>query len=383
MKKKLRIAVVVPHWRPALITGTEVFNEVVVKALKKLHNVSIITSDSYSIRYFRNLFYNPRIASSPHITRLSHQPVRAFLKYVLHIFFPFYHGPCVDNKELYRALTLEKFDIVYLSSIPHSLNYQTVKIIKENNLPTKIIIRPNYHAKVYVKNNIHYQYVLSKANAIHVWTFAEKRELRRDYQISAKKIIIMRPPLWKKQKGGVLSSPKLNSKKIILYAGEKNRDKGIYALISAVNHMKRDNVQIVTIGPHDWKWTCYRFLHPQSFLTDLGYVNAKKKDQLFKECDIFCLPSYADSFGFAYFDAWKYKKPIIAAQTEVTKELIQDNKAGLLVERDNVGEFAHTISILLENEALMDELGRNGYDYIQSSLSFRRNLKSYLSLFTI
>jgi len=273
--------------------------------------------------------------------------------------------------------------MVYLSSIPHLFNYQVVRIIKENNLPIKTIIRPNYHSNVYKKNNSHYQYILSRVDSIHVWTRAEKRELLRDYQISTKKIIIMKPPLWKKQKKGKLNSQKSNNKKVILYAGEKNKDKGIYTLISAVNHMKRNDIQVVTMGPHDWKWTLYKTFHPMPFLVDVGYVNTINKERLFRKCDIFCLPSYADSFGFAYLDAWKYKKPVIAAYTEVTKELILDNKAGLLVDRNDIHEFVSTISILLSDKKLADQLGKNGRILIQKNFSFKRNLTSYLSLFDI
>lgn len=381
MKKKLRIAIVVPHWRPARITGTELFNEIVVDILKNQHTVTVITSDSYATRYFRNIFSNNRIPSSLNIIRLKHHPVKAFLMYILRLFFPNNHGPYIEYKDISSTLRNNRYDYIYLSSLPHTINYQAVQAIKKQKLSTKIIIRPNYHGQIYKSGNLHYQYIFSHVDAVHVWTKAEKEELLRDYMIDENKIIVMHPPIKKQSKEKNSSAYLRNDKKIILYAGEKNKEKGIYTLIEAVKRLKKDDVQIIAIGSSDWKWRLYKLFHHLSLLNDLGYVGLNRKELLFQECNIFCLPSIADSFGFAYLDAWRYKKPVIAIRNEVMKELIEKNNAGILTSKGNAIELADAIKTLLNDPRLALKLGNNGYRILHTKYSYQKNKAHFLRLF--
>lgn len=381
MQNRLRVGMIVPHWRPALITGTELFNEIVQDVLKNTFDMKIVTSDSFVVRYFRNIFSNKRISSSQNIIRLRHHPIKALFMYMLNPLFPYNYGPCINNSDINTTLKNNLFDIVYLSSLPHILNYQTIRLIREQKLPTKIIIRPNYHGQIYKSRNPHYQYILSQADAIHVWTKAEKNELLRDYIVDANKIKLMQPPIEKLFKEKKTVQKLISQKKIILYAGEKNNVKGIYHLISAVRQLKRNDIQIITIGPSDWKWRLYNIFHKITFLNDLGYVHSTRKEELFEECVLFCLPSIADSFGFAYLDAWKYRKPVVGARIPVMEELIERNNAGILVDQNNNKELANTIEELLNNPKLAQKLGNNGFNFLKTALSQEKNRNHFCHLF--
>lgn len=374
MKTKPKIAIIAPYWRPARISGTEVANEVVLSALKTKHSPIVITSDSYTVRYFRNILINPRIPSTKAIYRLKHDPFKSFFYHI----FKQIHGPILSEFDIIDTLQKLKIDIVYLSSFPHDVNQKVVNGIRKIKLPITIIFQPHFHPLQYQKFNQELHKLCNQVDKILVWTKQEKYRLIKDQRVLKNKIIIVKPPIFQDLKIFTQKKRENNKTITILYAGEKNEHKGIYSLINALQSVSDQKVQLITIGPHDWKWELYKYTHKLPFLQDLGYVSSKTKEAVFSECDIFCLPSHADSFGFAYLDAWRYKKPVIAADTPVMREVI--GKGGLLVDRNNPEGFSLTLKKLIENRELRERLGQTGFVSLQR-FSYRKNLKSFLKLF--
>lgn len=374
MKNKPKIAIIAPYWRPARITGTELANEIVYRVCKIRYNTVVITSDSYAVRYFRNIVHNLRIHSVQNIIRLKHNPFIALIKYL----FRAIHGPIIQNTDIYRALCNNDIRTVYLSSFPHDINQKVVNVIKQNRLPIKIIFQPHYHPLQYQHFSRQLSYLCKSADQILVWTKEEKKKIIERYLVEKEKITIIKPPIFTKVVQ--YSNKQKDDRKVIkiLYAGEKNEHKGIYSLIEAFKRLDVHNIELITIGPHNWKWELYKRTHSLPFLKDLGYVDHKIKEKLFSKCDIFCLPSHADSFGFAYLDAWKYKKPVIAADTPVMREII--GKGGLLVDRKNPDGFSCILKKLVDNRKLREEIGQRGFTSLQR-FSYRKNLKSFLKLF--
>jgi glycosyltransferase involved in cell wall biosynthesis len=405
MKRKLNIAVVSAFWPPARLSGTELFNDITARLLKKKHKVVVVTSDSVAVRYIRNIFSNPRIADDEKkdILRLKHHPGKAFLYYICYIFLsnpllsPLipkiavdyitqrFYGPQLDTHELKKILVSHKFDIIYLSSLPYFLNYQITSLVKQTKMKTRIIMRPNFHALAYQKNNSFYKNVLNACNSIHVWTRAEKNQVSHEYLISPTKIKIISPPIY--EKGIVPSVPNLKTmfqgKRIILYAGTKNKEKGVYRLIAAIQKLKSSNLALVTIGSYDFNWIVYKLFSKHTFLFDLGYVSEKEKEYLFNICNIFCLPSIADSFCIAAFDAWKNKKPVVLGRTEVSEEIMSKIQGGVIVDIDNNNELSRVISSLLSNTQLSNILGINGYKSMRNYYSKNKNTKKYIQLFHV
>lgn len=377
MKTKPKIAIIAPYWRPANISGTEVFNETVYKVLSTKYDVTVITSDSYGVRYFRDLINNRCISSTNNIIRLRHNPLKTFIRYFTN---PRYEGPTIDSSDLYKTLNDGAYSGVYLSSIPHELNIKTIKAIQLLKNRPRIYMRPNYHPEIYTERDNFHKYILKKVFTIHVWTKAEKKALQKRFSISSRKIKVMNPPFIRTRAQETVKQVSHIAKVNILYAGEKNEHKGIYSLIDALKRINSRNIELITIGPHNWKWEMYKYINRLSFLKDLGYVSHKTKEKLFAECDIFCLPSHADSFGFAYLDAWRYKKPVIAADTPVMREVI--GKGGLFVDRNNPEDFSHTLKKLIDNRELREQLGKTGFTSLQR-FSYHKNLKSFLKLFKL
>ena len=107
-------------------------------------------------------------------------------------------------------------------------------------------------------------------------------------------------------------------------------------------------------------------------LDDLA--EGEKQDAL-AACDLLCVPSEGESFGMVYFEAWAYKKPVVALDLPVLRETIGAAKAGILVPNDIEG-VVNGICTLLQDKALRCRMGENGYSLAKKS-SWANAVESY------
>lgn len=117
-------------------------------------------------------------------------------------------------------------------------------------------------------------------------------------------------------------------------------------------------------------------------LLDLGYVSASTKEEMFAVCDVYCMPSITEAFGLTYLEAWKYKKPVIAADIPVMNELIRRKKSGLLVEYGDIEMLIKAIKKLMKAKKISNSLGTNGYNSINKDYSYESIINQYHKLFS-
>jgi len=168
---------------------------------------------------------------------------------------------------------------------------------------------------------------------------------------------------------------------IVLFLGRKTKAKGVIRLIEAwpsVLH-KFPNARLVIAGPNAGKES-YKL--PENSL-DLSDLNDDEKQNALAACDLLCIPSEGESFGMVYFEAWAYGKPVIALDLPPLKESIQENLAGLIVDK-NTGNLSDSICQLLADPETRTKMGQRGFQ-----LAFKHQwenavcsyLNSYQSMF--
>ena len=93
---------------------------------------------------------------------------------------------------------------------------------------------------------------------------------------------------------------------------------------------------------------------------DLPPVNDRQKRDLMAAATVFVQPSRVESFGLIYVEAWANAKPLIAADTGVSRELIEDGVDGLLVPFGNAARIADAINCLLKSSDLRQRMAEAG-----------------------
>jgi glycosyltransferase involved in cell wall biosynthesis len=74
-------------------------------------------------------------------------------------------------------------------------------------------------------------------------------------------------------------------------------------------------------------------------------------------------------------------KPIVASDLEIIRDIITENKCGLLAKPGDSGDFAAKIKPLLEDEALRKQFGENGRKAVIEKYTWDRGVeKIYIDI---
>lgn len=154
-----------------------------------------------------------------------------------------------------------------------------------------------------------------------------------------------------------------------------DKTKGIAELIEAVNILKGRGVRVslVVAGDGD-EMSNLRCLVKKYGLEKqvkfLGWVKNLKK--FFDKIDIFCLPSYNESFGIVFLYAMLYGKAIVATDCDGPRDIFKNNKDAVIVSRKNLKNLPEKLSEgllkVIRNKKLRNKISR---------LSHKKVLKKY------
>lgn len=102
----------------------------------------------------------------------------------------------------------------------------------------------------------------------------------------------------------------------------------------------------------------------------------------YRAADVFVFPSIWDEpFGNPPIEAMAVGVPVIATQSGGITETVENGKTGLLVEQGNANALAKATLRLLENEDLMDSMGKAGRKRAVQLFSWERIVEQLLGLY--
>lgn len=117
----------------------------------------------------------------------------------------------------------------------------------------------------------------------------------------------------------------------------------------------------------------------------LGSVDKKTLEKCYLECDVFVMPSAGEGFGFVFLEAMQHAKPVVAALSGGTPEVVENGVTGILVEYGDRRELAAVLLDLCLDSNRREVLGQAGYDRLQEKFTFsqfRRGLKDILAAYS-
>ncbi len=172
---------------------------------------------------------------------------------------------------------------------------------------------------------------------------------------------------------------RLGDRPIALFVAPKARTKGFHVLAEALSSIVRavPDACFVAIGP-DGDLPYPRM--PSGAYFDLGHVDDDEKADALAACDVYCMPSTADSFGIVYVEAWSYGKPVVGGSAPAVREMIQNDITGFTV--DPRADAVATVLIrLLTDRALGERLGTAGRTLQQSRYTWRAVKDLHVTVF--
>ncbi len=158
----------------------------------------------------------------------------------------------------------------------------------------------------------------------------------------------------------------------MLFCGHKNYEKGALTILNTIPLIINEypNISFIFIGSptkaFNYKYAKIKKKYPSLQIVNISPDNLSgffdpKKIGAFQLTDIFCMPSRSDAYGIVYLEAWACKKPVIGIDNDAIREVIENEKDGLLVKFDDVEDLKDAIIKLLKNPKKREEMGKKGF----------------------
>ena len=159
--------------------------------------------------------------------------------------------------------------------------------------------------------------------------------------------------------------------------------KRVDIIISAISYLNNAKVKLIIIGDGVLR------THLEKLTFDLGITDkvifagiVNPPVEYLQSSDIFVLVSEVENYSNALIEAMACGLPIIASGVGGNKEIIQDGHNGFLLSANpSSSEVADAISLILENEPLVESFSKNARKSAEENNSIQMIGKKYMDLF--
>lgn len=164
-----------------------------------------------------------------------------------------------------------------------------------------------------------------------------------------------------------------------------NPSKNLFILIDAINILtkRKEYLHLNILGDGNLRHelqTKINSLNLQKYITLLGY-----SDQVIEYLDnssIYVHPANNEGFGIAVIEAMQRYCAIIVSNAGALPEIITDNIDGIIASSSNSLDWANKISMLLNNQNLIDNLGKNAYNTANSKFNINTYIQKHERLYS-
>ena len=221
---------------------------------------------------------------------------------------------------------------------------------------------------------------LAAARRVVAWTEWTKRSIVADYEIPAEKVTVIPPGVnvrdWLNPDSRAGGS---GSVKILFVGGDLAR-KGGLLLLQAFRALRESGagaspgVELhlatrATLPPE-----------PGLFVYNNMQPNSGPLKQLYRDCDIFCLPTYGDCLPMVLSEAGAAGLPSVATAVAGIPEIVQEGETGLLVLRGDVPALTAALARLVADADLRLRMGGRAVEIVSAGFDAERNTFRLLEL---
>jgi glycosyltransferase involved in cell wall biosynthesis len=160
----------------------------------------------------------------------------------------------------------------------------------------------------------------------------------------------------------------------LLFVGRIVREKGVYELLSVVDILLANNVQIrLTIagdGPDLPELIKQSDVFPPGIVRFLGFVTGQDLETAYRNADLLIFPTYHhEGFPYVVIESMRAGVPIISTSSGALNDLIVDGVTGFKVPVRDVEALVTTIKTLATNRPLINGMSQNCHEYFKNHLN--------------
>ena len=285
-----------------------------------------------------------------------------------------YWRPSFRVRGLDEALRAVDADLIHIGPLPYnSLMYAGLRGGELRGIP--VVTAPCAHLGEPGSDAVRQHYLqphqmelLRRCAKVLCMTTTERDHLRR-LGLPEQKLAVT--PFGVDLQNAVGGDPQFLQKKhsidapVVLHLGMKAYEKGSETLVEAMKLLwqRGSDAWLVMAGPSLSTFDTYiasaardcpRLLNLPPFADD-------EKRDLLASATIVAQPSRVESLGLVLLEAWANRKPVVAADIAVSRELMHSSRGGTTVPFGNAQRLAEALETLLGDPAARDQMSAGGY----------------------
>ena len=147
-----------------------------------------------------------------------------------------------------------------------------------------------------------------------------------------------------------------NGKVRLLYVGRVSREKDLDLLAEAYRRLRDEglSIQLCVVGHGPYSKEFSEAL-PDALFT--GYLKGEELAEAYASADIFVFPSTTDTFGNVIIEAQASGVPVIVSDSGGPKELVDNERNGLITKSHDVEDLTRAIRELVSNPERRKQMG--------------------------
>lgn len=136
----------------------------------------------------------------------------------------------------------------------------------------------------------------------------------------------------------------------LIYAGRIDKNKNIPSIQSAMEILRNNGIEseLTVVGRVEDK-NVFKKIKQNPYTTYYPSMDKEKLMRLYRENDIFVMPSHTESFGLVYPEAMSQGLPVIYTQGQGFDGQFPEGEVGYHVNADNIESIADGIKKILDN----------------------------------
>lgn len=268
-------------------------------------------------------------------------------------------------KDFLKNYNPNEFDLLHAHSL-FSNGYIAYIVNKKFNIPYMVAVRSTdinlfFNKMFHLRNTginilLHASKVIFISHSYKEKCFSKYIPLKYKDEIARKSIVIPNgiDDFWFENKS-IIHKKALGKKVKIIFVGNDSKRKNLGTLVKACDLLinKNYSIQLNVVGNITDKTKSE--LIDKSYINICGHVDKNRLLELYRESDIFALPSIKETFGLVYPEAMSQGLPILYSKGEGFDNYFQDGIVGYSVIPLDAMDIAKKIIRTINNYSMLSK----------------------------
>lgn len=178
---------------------------------------------------------------------------------------------------------------------------------------------------------------------------------------------------------------------VVLYLGDTHLRRGLQTAISSIVKVKSHipNIKLVIVGKNTTDSILkqqVKELNIDDYVDFEGWQNVALFPSYILASDVCISPLHRNlqhdvAYANKIFQYMSFGKPLLVSNATAQKELVEEQNSGLVHLDKDIQDYSDKLMELFKNEALRNELGNNGKNFVRNEFCWEQTSKNLLHLY--